>query len=522
MAFNSAIFVLAFLPVCLIGYYGLSKLSGKNAKFFLILASFAFYAWSSLEYVPLLAASMAANYLIADRIQTCLAKGHARSAAAWCRFGVLANLGLLVYFKYTNFLIDNTNFAFGTNVPIQYIILPLGISFYSFQRIAYLVDCARGEIPRSDPLGFSLFAVFFPQLISGPIVRYNEIHPQFQKQPAILGSNYNLLVGAVIFIIGMAKKTAIADPTGSITNELFDAASRGVSFDLVNGWLAALSFTVQLYFDFSGYSDMAIGLARMFGVVLPPNFHSPLRAASIIDYWRRWHMTLTRFMASYFYQPLSLAFTRKAADYGLGRWSNFMVSAAAPAFITFLVMGIWHGAGWTYVWFGVMHAVFVCINEAWREFQRHRRRRLKRTTSRRNIPSQVLGHVITVGCVLLANVMFRADRVTTALLIYKGMFGLSHTRDVSMLLITKPWILIFLVLGILVIALMPNTQQIMRAYRPVLYWPQWRNVAPSLIHWRWRPNALGVALAGLLSTIVIVFNLMWMSHGPAQFIYFKF
>ena len=522
MLFNSNIFIFGFLPTCLIGYYGLARLHRESAKLFLLFASFAFYGWSNLEYVPLLASSIGFNYLVGGRIQTCFLKGYTRSATAWCSFGVLANLGLLVYFKYTNFLIDNVNIALGTDFTLRYIILPLGISFYSFQRIAYLIDCARGEIKQSNLLGFSLFAVFFPQLISGPIVRYNEIYPQFQKQPFILGVKYNLLVGVVIFTIGMAKKTFIADPTGYLANELFDAASHGAVFDILNGWLAALSFTIQVYFDFSGYSDMAIGLGRMFGILLPLNFHSPLRATSIVEYWRRWHMTLQRFMVSYFYQPLSLILTRGAADYRLGRWPNFIISVAVPAFITFVIIGIWHGAGWTFVLFGVMHAAYVCTNEAWRELRRHQRRRLKKATSRSNIVSRGLSIVITLACVLVANVLFRADRVATAVVIYKGMFGLSKTSDAGNLLVTKPQLLIFLALGFLITTIMPNTQQIMRAYRPALNWPQWRNVALSVVTWHWRPNAFGIAVTGLLLAMVIAVNLMWMSREQAQFIYFQF
>ena len=522
MLFNSNIFVFGFLPACLIGFYGLGKLNREAAKLFLLLASFAFYGWTSVEYVPLLAGSIGFNYLVGARIQTCVRKGYTRSATAWCSLGVLANVVLLVYFKYTNFLIDNVNVAFGTDFPLYHIILPLGISFFSFQRIAYLIDCARGEIKQSNILGYTLFAVFFPQLISGPIVRYNEIYPQFQKRPFMVGTNYNLLVGIVIFTIGMAKKTFVADPTGYIANELFDAASHGTAFDIPNAWLATLSFTIQVYFDFSGYSDMAIGLARMFGVLLPLNFHSPLRATSIIDYWRRWHMTLQRFMVSYFFQPLSLVLARRAAKCALGRWSNFSVSVVTPAFVTFIIIGIWHGAGWTFVLFGVTHATFICANEAWREFQRHRRRKLKKPTGHSVMLSRGIGYVLTLASVLLANVLFRADTVATALVIYKGMLGLSDTAYIGTLLVTKPQLLIFLVLGSLIIVLMPNTQQIMRAYRPALNWPQWRNVSLSVVAWHWRSNAFGIAVAGLLLAMVIAVNLMWMSRESAQFIYFQF
>lgn len=526
MLFTSSIFIFEFLPACLIGFFVLAKLGRESAKLFLLLASFAFYAWSNLNYLPLLVVSVVFNYLVGRRIQACLAMNNARLVSAWCSFGVVANLGLLVYFKYTNFLIENVNAAFGTSFSLLYILLPLGISFYSFQRISYLIDSARGEIKDARILDFSLFAVFFPQLISGPIVRYNEIQPQFQKKRFVPGAKFNLLVGLVIFTIGLAKKIVIADPIASVTNSLFDAANRGAAFDPVSGWTVALSFTAQVYFDFSGYSDMAIGLARMFGILLPLNFHSPLRATSIIDYWRRWHMTLQRLIVSYFYQPLSLVMTRKAADHRLGRWPTFAVSVAMPAFVTFVVIGIWHGAGWTFVLFGVMHAIYICINEAWREVQRHRRRKSKAShassSSGATLMSTVLSYIVTLACVLVANVLFRADSFAAAVIIYKGMFGISNAPAAATLDLIRFEMFIFIALSFLIILVMPNTQQIMRAYHPAINWSQWRNVAPSVFTWYWRPNATGIAVAGLLLALVIFTALIGMSREPAQFIYFQF
>ena len=260
-------------------------------------------------------------------------------------------------------------------------------------------------------------------------MRYDEVYPQFETRRFIPTAARNIMIGLVIFAIGLFKKTVIADTASGFATPLFDAAAHGASFGVWTGWIAASTYTVQLYFDFSGYSDMAIGLARMFGILLPLNFHSPLRASSIIDYWRRWHMTLQRFMVSYLFQPLSLALGRRAAASGMDRWPTFVIAVIVPAFITFLVIGIWHGAGWTFVLFGVIHASYVCINEVWREYQRHRRRRLKIST-RDSAPTPVLllfFHVLTIFCVVIANVVFRSDRVATAGVILKGMFGFSGT-----------------------------------------------------------------------------------------------
>jgi alginate O-acetyltransferase complex protein AlgI len=524
MLFTSTDFLFGFLPVCLVGFYGLAKINRQWAETYLLLGSLVFYGWSNFQNVPLLAGSIIFNYYAGNQIRALADRGLGRAAASWCSFGIFVNVALLIYFKYTNFILDNVNVAFGTEFVFRQIILPLGISFYSFQRIAYLIDCARGEIRKSNFLDFSLFALFFPQLISGPIVLYNEIAPQFEGRRFIPGANYNLLAGVVIFTIGLFKKIVIADNTAFIANPLFDAASRGTPLDVLSGWLAALSFTIQLYFDFSGYSDMAIGLARMFGILLPLNFHSPLKATNIADYWRRWHMTLNRFMLSYFYQPLALALTRKAVGMSLSRWPNFIISVVLPAFATFVVIGAWHGAGWTFVLFGLMHATYVCTAEAWREFRRQRRKRLKVSDrgTRPSVLGRTLAHVTTLVCVLLANVMFRADRVATAGVIYRGMFGLTGGEHIVLPEVIRPEALFFVLLGCLVIAVMPNTQQFMGAYRSAVNWRQWRNVVPSLITWQWRPNIIGLASIGMLAAVVITATLMGISREPAQFLYFKF
>ena len=212
-------------------------------------------------------------------------------------------------------------------------------------------------------LDFSLFAAFFPQLIAGPIVHYKEVVPQIQTRRFGKLIWRNMLIGLTIFAIGLFKKVVIADTLAVEANALYDAGRQAHDFTFGSGWMAALLFTFQLYFDFSGYSDMAIGVARMFGVKLPLNFHSPLRAASVIEYWRRWHMTLQRFIVAYIFQPLSVPLNRLAAEKGLEGWSAFGVAIAIPTFITFVVVGIWHGAGWTFVIFGVMHAIYICTNE---------------------------------------------------------------------------------------------------------------------------------------------------------------
>jgi D-alanyl-lipoteichoic acid acyltransferase DltB (MBOAT superfamily) len=517
MLFNSYVFIFAFLPVTLIGFYALARINREWAKTFLMLASFAFYGWWDVRYVPLLAGSVIFNYFVGKRIQYCVSVGQTRRMKIWRNCGVLANLTLLGYFKYSNFIVDNLNIALDTTFTLQHIVLPLGISFFTFQKIAYLIDSARGQIKQSGLLGFALFAAFFPQLISGPIVRYDEVYLQFQTRRFIPAARRNIMVGLVIFVIGLAKKTVIADTAGGIVTPLFDAASHGEALGFMVGWIAAATYTVQLYFDFSGYSDMAIGLARMFGIVLPLNFHSPLRASGIIDYWRRWHMTLQRFMVSYLYQPMSLAITRRAVNSDMGRWSVFGLSTVAPAFISFVVIGIWHGAGWTFVLFGVIHAIYVCTNEAWREYLKQRRRRLKRQAQDDDLASRIFYHTLTIMCVMLANVMFRADHVATARVVYQGMVGFANAAGTAGAVDTVK-VLVFLVAASAIIAIMPNTQQIMRCYVPAVNWRQWRNVAPSPVAYRWRPNTFGILAAGA----VLFFGLAFIQRGETAFLYFNF
>src|SRR5689334_9113554 len=278
------------------------------------------------------------------------------------------------------------------------------------------------------PLDFALFASFFPQLIAGPITHYKEIVPQINGP--LFGRLIwrNVMVGVVIFAIGLFKKTVIADTLSSYANPLFGDAAQGKALDVTFSWLAAITFTLQLYFDFSGYSDMAIGLGRMFGVKLPLNFHSPLRASNIADYWRRWHMTLQRFIVAYIFQPLSLPLNRWAAGRGLSAWPAFAAGVVIPTLVTFVAVGAWHGAGWTFILFGVMHAIYLSTYEAWAERRRQRRRHLKKI--RKTLPEPgraqiLLGHVITLLCVIYANVMFRAHTVQDALSIWRGMTALN-------------------------------------------------------------------------------------------------
>lgn len=520
MLFNSYPFLFGFLPLALV----LTYLAGRRptttlAKLTVAVLSLGFYAYWNPIYLPLLLFSIAFNYIVGDQIQRAVARDRKVVVDVLLTFGLFVDIGLLAYFKYANFFVDNVNLMTGANWTIGRIILPLAISFYTFQKIAYLIDSARGEARPMSPLDFTLFAAFFPQLISGPIVHYKEVVPQLQGP--LFGKLIwrNILVGLVIMAIGLFKKTVIADTISGYSDPLYMIADKHGSVDLVAGWLAAVLYTFQLYFDFSGYSDMAIGLGRMFGIKLPLNFHSPLRATNIADYWRRWHMTLQRVIYAYLFQPLSLYLIRTTWRLGLSGWGAFAASVGFPTFLTFFIVGIWHGAGWTFVLFGVMHGAYVTIFEIWRERRSKLQRKLRKQGKKLPEPGvmRVTGaRVVTLVAVMCANVVFRAKSVGAAFLILSGMFGL---RGVSPDFGFVGWdVCAAIAICTAIVAFFPNTQQIMSRFDPAYNWREWSDVARPAIQFTWRPNTVGLIAAG----VVLFVGVMFVQRGQAVFLYFNF
>jgi alginate O-acetyltransferase complex protein AlgI len=520
MLFNSLPFIFGFLPLALLLTYGLGRWRQDAAKVALLLLSLGFYAFWRWQQLPLLLFSIGFNFILGALIRRFEAAGRSRAVTVSLVFGIVVDLSLLGWFKYANFVVDNVNAVFGAGIQLPKIVLPLAISFFTFQKLAYLVDTARGEMRRIGLLDFSVFAAFFPQLIAGPIVHFKEVVPQLQTRRFGRLIARNLLVGLVLFAIGLFKKTVIADTLSSYDAPLFHTVAKGQPLGLIGGWLAALSFTFQVYFDFSAYSDMAIGLGRMFGVKLPLNFHSPLRAASIIDFWRRWHMTLQRFIVAYIFQPISLPLNRFAYGRGMTGWLTFAVGIAVPTFVTFVALGIWHGAGWNFVLFGVMHAMYVCSNEAWREWQKRRQRQRRRRGVAAPAPgkSQIVGyHLITLLAVMLANVMFRVGYPKDAVSIWSSMAGLDGAGSAQGS--GLDWGLVAaLVVCALLVYLAPNSQQIMGRFDPAYNWREWRDIARAPLSWTWKPNAAGLVFAG----IVLFFGIAFVMRGPAVFIYFNF
>lgn len=388
MLFNSYEFVFVFLPLTLLIYFTLARyLSHKLATGSLVVASLVFYSYWDIRYLLLLLGCILFNYTIGSLIE----KNRSKLLVI---FGIVSNLSLLGYFKYTAFIIQSINDVFCSSLFVPHIILPLGISFFTFTQIAYLVDVYRGETEKYSLLNYSLFVTVFPHLIAGPILYHKHIIPQFLDAKNYSLSAKNLSLGIVIFSLGLFKKVVIADNIAPWVNVIFDHASE-VTF--IEAWAGAVGYTLQLYFDFSGYSEMAVGLGLMLNLNLPINFNSPYKATSIIDFWRRWHITLSAFLKNYLYIPLGGNRCGKNK-----RIRNLM--------ITMLLGGLWHGAGWTYVVWGGLHGMYLVINHFWRK-------------ASFRLPN-ILAWGLTFTSVVIAWVFFRADSISQALSLLQTMGGL--------------------------------------------------------------------------------------------------
>ncbi|WP_345980658.1 MBOAT family O-acyltransferase [Sulfurimonas sp. HSL3-2] len=396
MLFNSYEFIFFFLPFTFFVYfYLLQKRLTVGARGFIVFASLFFYSWWNVVYLPLILSSMLFNYVIGNSLNENFSKAKVGKKTLLI-FGIISNLALLGYFKYSDFFIQNVNLAFESSISLLHLALPLAISFFTFQQIAYLVDSYRGETKEYDFLNYALFVTFFPQLIAGPIVHHSEMMPQFASRWNLAKNYKNIATGLFIFSIGLFKKVVIADTFSVWATNGFDHA---VTLNMLEAWVTSLSYTFQLYFDFSGYTDMAIGAALLFNIKLPINFNSPYKATSIQDFWRRWHITLSRFLKDYIYIPL-----------GGNRKGNFRTYTNLMA--TFILGGIWHGAGWTFVFWGFLHGIALVINHIWRSIG------LKLPT--------IFAWFITFNFINIAWVFFRAKEWNDAIKVLSGMMGFNN------------------------------------------------------------------------------------------------
>ena len=433
MLFNSVAYIFAFLPAVIAIYFALNAWHRvEAAKWSLALASLVFYAWWNVANLPLLLLSVMGNWAFVNAIWR--ARERSSGAGTLMAAGLAFNLAFLGLFKYYDFIAANLDSAFGWGLPLLDVPLPLGISFFTLTQIAYLVDAREGLVPRQRFQNFALFVLFFPHLIIGPILHHKDMMPQFESLRTKVFSLTNVAAGMLRFAIGFAKKALIADPLSVYARLAFDDAQH---LGAIEAWQAMLAFTFQLYFDFSGYVDMALGSALMLNIRMPENFCSPLRARSIIEFWSRWHMTLTNFLTTYIYTPLL---------YALGRPT--LARSLVAVFVTFFISGIWHGAAWTFILFGAAHGTALAINHAWRR-------------ARLPMPA-ALGWLLTfvfVGCTF---VLFRAKTVHDAVKVFAGMLGMDGLQAGSGV---EPRVVAIAAAGAAVAFLLPNSQAVTERFR---------------------------------------------------------
>jgi alginate O-acetyltransferase complex protein AlgI len=473
--FTSFHFIFEFLPFTFGVYFLLRRLGWVHAGFaFLFLASLFFYVYWRIQDLPILFGSIVTNYLFGYVIY--FKKRYRRVLLA---SAVSANLALLCYFKYTGFLLTNLNHLVGAGPSDWSVVLPLGISFFTFTQIAYLVDCARGMRGKHNFLDYALFVSFFPHLLAGPIIHHSELIPQFVSTKKHIILLQDVTVGALVFVIGLAKKIILADQVAPITNTVFSHADAGHSLSFFSAWIGAVAFTMQIYFDFSGYSDMAVGVARMFGIRFPWNFDSPYRSTTIVEFWRRWHMTLSRWLRDYLYFPLGGNRLGEAR-----RQFNLLV--------TMLLGGLWHGANWNFVIWGGIHGAFLIITHVTKDA-------FFRSTNF-GVIGRLIGWSTTFGIVMLAWIFFRATTLSGATHMLESCLGLSDGDTIPLTTMTSTAIL--LGVALLIVCLLPNSIAICHL----------------LDTGRIAPIPLGLAL-GALGVLLLIANA---DLAISPFLYFNF
>jgi D-alanyl-lipoteichoic acid acyltransferase DltB (MBOAT superfamily) len=566
MQFNTLQFMFAFLPVALVGYWLLVRFaSGAVALAWLLLMSVVFYAHASLVSLAIVVPSILFDYAVARALLR-IDSSERRLRAALFVVGIVANIAFLGYFKYKNFFLDTTNTLLATHFELARTILPLGISFLTFQKVAFLADVQSGRVKAVRIADFLLFTLFFPRTVAGPIVHYGEVMPQLGnvESRSIMS---HLAVGVALFSIGLFKKTVVADSVAQFVPTAFDTALSDRPPELITAWCSVLAYTYQLYFDFSGYSDMALGVAQMFGVRLPMNFNSPLKASSIVEFWSRWHISLTRFLTAYIYTPIVLHLTRRRMAKGKpvlrGKRSTLPAIAILvgwPTLITMVLSGFWHGAGWQFVVWGLLHGIYLAINQSWRML----RPRFWSDQANYDRVMKPLGFVLTFGAVVVALVFFRANSVTAALSVLSGMVGMNgiFSSDIQLLqsvgvdmrafrTLTLPLTTFYWLIALFIaVTLLPNSLELLRRFQPALDFPELeaeaprRPVVPAMMvqsssgSWRtliarqlcaaWSAAARlryeGVALnrfTAVVAALMCVLGIMALNRG-GTFLYFQF
>ena len=517
MLFNSYEFLFVYLPIVALGFFWIARFGHRWAAAWLVVASLAFYGWWNPKFVALLLASIAFNYGAGIAIGRATGR---RQAKTWLVSALTANLVLLGVFKYANFFLSTLDNFTGARTLLTDIVLPLGISFFTFTQITFLVDVYRGVAREYNIIHYALFVSYFPHLIAGPILHHKQMMPQFESEKPYTVSSENVAIGLTIFAIGLSKKVLLADSFGDYAGPIFDSARDGVEPRLLGAWAGALSYTLQIYFDFSGYSDMAIGLSRIVGIHLPINFNSPYRAQNIIEFWRCWHMTLSQFLKEYLYIPLGgnrLGRTR--------RYINLM--------ITMLLGGLWHGASWTFVIWGGLHGLYLVVNHVWHAV----RSRIGLVVGESSRGGRIVGTGVTFLAVVVAWVLFRSSNFDAAVVMLRGMAGLNGvalpasisaavTNILPSVLLDRiefaglfagtevlttfggTRLTLYFLLGFLIIWTMPNTQEL---------FSETGKGRPLGKFLRWQPTPAWAAWSGVLLAMSIM-----ALQRVSEFLYFQF
>jgi len=489
MPFNSYPYFV-FLAVAVFGFRLLEKDAPTGRRVFLLLASYAFYAWWRADFLLLLCGSTLVNYALGCEIERRRMQ-HADRRALLIG-GLVFNLGLIATFKYDTLFVSSANDLLGLGLPVPHFFLPLAISFFTFEQISYLVDADSGKTHNYGLLDYALFVAYFPHLIAGPIVRHNDLIPQFRQLRA---KNDDLAAGITLFSIGLAKKSLIADNLAPFADAIFNAASRGTHLGPTDSWLGTLFFAFQIYFDFSAYSDMALGSSLMLGIRLPVNFHSPYKSASIIEFWRRWHISLSAFLRDYLYVPLGG--NRK------GRARRYL-----NLFITMLLGGLWHGANWTFMLWGGLHGLYLSINHAFR----HATKGMNLAPAWR-LPLHAASVALTFAATTFAWIVFRAPDLTSARNVMGGLIGGGHSAVVSF----SPLAAVTLLLLFAMVWLMPNSMELMGRTRASLPSPYPDQPVMPAKRLAWRPTPVHAAVYGLLCIVAVL-----ALSNLKPFIYFQF
>jgi D-alanyl-lipoteichoic acid acyltransferase DltB (MBOAT superfamily) len=506
------------LPIVLLGYQ-LAGFAGRRAVIaWLAFMSLVFYAEWRRTFLILLIGSILFNYACS---RVLVALREREKAKGYVLFvGVSGNLLLLGYYKYLFPFLNGLGRLEILHHQFAGVLLPLGISFFTFTQIAYLIDLRQGTAEKQSFVDYVLFVTFFPHLIAGPLLHHSEIMPQFREDRVYRLRKDDLAVGFSWFVMGLFKKVFLADTIAPFADTAFAHPS---ALTAVSAWCGVLAYTAQLYFDFSGYSDMAIGLARMLSIRFPMNFDSPYKSANIIDFWSRWHMTLTRYVTLYLYNPVSLWVNRRrlakgksVSRKGSATIAGFASMVAFPTLFSMFIIGVWHGAGFQFLLFGVFHGVYLTVNHGWRIWRGRNKKRGEHTAERTGFSKwtvHIAGVLLTMLCVVIGQVLFRADSTSGAFQMMASMaarhgFG-AHSAGTELKLVAR---LIFL---FAIIWLLPNTQQVLARYAPA-------DGVRALDDWmgrrlQWRPNAGWAIVIGGAFLLALIYM-----EDTSRFLYFQF